>query len=77
MDQKEMLTNKSFCPLPWTGFIVRQNGDIKNCVLSSDIIGNINDTPINEILEGEKNLKIKQQMLADRKPTRLLQTRRE
>jgi len=69
MDQKEMLTNKSFCPLPWTGFIVRQNGDIKNCVLSSDIIGNINDTPINEILEGEKNLKIKQQMLADRKPT--------
>jgi sulfatase maturation enzyme AslB (radical SAM superfamily) len=32
------------------------------------VIGNINDTPIEEILKGEKNQKIKQQMLANQKP---------
>ena len=69
MDAKQLLKNKSFCPLPWTGFIVRQNGDIKNCILSKDVIGNINEAPINEILNGEKNKKIKQQMLLDQKPS--------
>src|SRR6056300_1331902 len=68
MDAKQLIKNKSFCPLPWTGFIVQQNGEIKNCVLSTEVIGNINDMPIEEILKGEKNQKIKQQMLADQKP---------
>lgn len=69
MDPKQILKNKSFCPLPWTGFIVQQNGEIKNCVLSNDAIGNINDTPIEQILKGEKNKSIKQQMLSDSKPS--------
>ena len=69
MDPKEIFKNKSFCPLPWTGFIVQQNGDIKNCVLANNVIGNINDKSIEEILGGEKNLKIKQQILSDQKPT--------
>ena len=68
MDAKQLIKNKSFCPLPWTGFIVQQNGEIRNCVLSTEVIGNINDTPIEEILKGEKNQKIKQQMLANQKP---------
>ena len=59
MDAKQLIKNKSFCPLPWTGFIVRQNGDIKNCILSTQVIGNIDDAPIGEILNGEKNKKIK------------------
>lgn len=69
MDAKQLIKNKSFCPLPWTGFIVRQNGDIKNCILSTQVIGNIDDAPIGEILNGEKNKKIKQQMLSDQKPS--------
>lgn len=69
MHAKEILTNKSFCPLPWTGFIVQQNGDVKNCVLSSEVIGNIDANSIEEILAGEKNIKIKEEMLADKKPT--------
>ena len=69
MDAEQLIKNKSFCPLPWTGFIVRQNGDIKNCILSTQVIGNIDDAPISEILNGEKNKKIKQQMLADQKPS--------
>ncbi len=68
MDAKQLIKNKSFCPLPWTGFIVRQNGDIKNCILSTEVIGNIDDAPINDILAGEKNKKIKQQMLSNQKP---------
>lgn len=68
MDAKEILTNKSFCPLPWTGFIIQQNGDVKNCVLSKEIIGNIDAHPIEEILIGEKNIKIKKDMLANKSP---------
>jgi MoaA/NifB/PqqE/SkfB family radical SAM enzyme len=68
MHAKEILTNKSFCPLPWTGFIVQQNGDVKNCVLSKEVIGNIDASSIEEILAGEKNIKIKEEMLADKKP---------
>ena len=69
MHAKEILTNKSFCPLPWTGFIIQQNGDVKNCVLSKEVIGNIDTNSIEEILVGEKNIKIKREMLADKKPT--------
>jgi radical SAM protein with 4Fe4S-binding SPASM domain len=69
MDTKKILTNKSFCPLPWTGFIVQQNGDIKNCVLAKDVIGNINKHSIQEILSGESNNEIKKQMLSDHKPS--------
>jgi len=68
MDAKQLIKNKSFCPLPWTGFIVQQNGEIRNCVLATEVIGNINDTPIEKILKGERNQKIKQQMLANQKP---------
>lgn len=69
MDAKELLTNRSFCPLPWTGFIVQQNGDIKNCVLAKDVIGNIDIEPIENILNGERNTKIKRQMLDNQKPS--------
>jgi radical SAM protein with 4Fe4S-binding SPASM domain len=69
MHAKEILTNKSFCPLPWTGFIIQQNGDVKNCVLSKEVIGNIDTNSIEEILAGEKNIKIKEEMLTDKKPT--------
>jgi len=69
VDAKKLLTNKSFCPLPWTGFIVQQNGDVKNCVLSNEVIGNINNESIEKILGGAKNQHIKEQMLSDSKPS--------
>lgn len=69
MDAKKILTNRSFCPLPWTGFIVQQNGDVKNCVLARDVIGNINNLPIEKILKGESNNNIKKAMLSDSNPT--------
>jgi len=68
MDAKEILTNKSFCVLPWTGFELEPNGNVKNCIISKSVIGNIEEQNITSILLGEENLKIKQQMLKDKKP---------
>jgi radical SAM protein with 4Fe4S-binding SPASM domain len=68
MDAKKILTNKSFCVLPWTGFELEPNGNIKNCIISTSKIGNIEKQDITSILSGEENLKIKQQMLEDKKP---------
>ena len=69
MEAKKIIKNKSFCPLPWTGFIVQQNGDIKNCVLAKEVIGNINERTIQQILSGQDNKKIKKQMLSGNKPS--------
>jgi len=63
-----MMRNKSFCALPWTGFIVEQDGNVKNCVLAQESLGNINHSDIKDIMEGEVNTRIKKQMLADLKP---------
>jgi len=68
MDAKKILTNKSFCVLPWTGFELEPNGNIKNCIISTSKLGNIEEQDITSILSGEENLKIKREMLADKKP---------
>jgi len=68
MEAKKILTNKSFCVLPWTGFELEPNGNIKNCIISTSKLGNIEKQDIASILSGEENLKIKQQMLEDKKP---------
>jgi radical SAM protein with 4Fe4S-binding SPASM domain len=68
MDAKKILTNKSFCVLPWTGFELEPNGNIKNCIISTSTIGNIQKEDITKILAGDKNLKIKKEMLDDKKP---------
>lgn len=68
MDRKKILTNKSFCVLPWTGFELEPNGKVKNCIISTETIGNIQQQDIQSILGGEQNLKIKRNMLDDKKP---------
>ncbi len=68
MDAKKLLQNKSICALPWTGFELEPGGGVKNCVISTEYIGNINNTPIKSILGGSANLQRKEDMLADRKP---------
>ena len=68
MDTKEILTNKSFCTLPWTGFELEPNGNIKNCIISKEKLGNIEQQHIESILLGEKNTSLKEKMMADQKP---------
>jgi MoaA/NifB/PqqE/SkfB family radical SAM enzyme len=68
MTPKELLTNKSFCPVPWTGFHIDPTGTVKNCVCSFKNIGNIREQSINEVLTGSLNTKVKQDILANTKP---------
>lgn len=68
MDVKKIFTNKSFCVLPWTGFELEPNGSVKNCIISTDKIGNIHQESIEKIMLGEKNTELKKSMLSDRKP---------
>jgi len=68
MDSKKMLTNKSFCPLPWSGFELEPNGNVKNCIISKEKLGNINQDSISSIIQSKKNLLLKKDMLADKKP---------
>lgn len=63
MNEKEYLTNKNFCPMPWTGLMYNFDGNIKNCIRSSRSIGNIQSNSVEDILSGEKNLETKKNML--------------
>ena len=65
MDAKTYLTKKSFCVLPWTGVYIQPNGDVRNCAVTKDILGNINNDPLEGILVGSINTEIKTEMLGD------------
>ena len=68
MDPKKIIRNKSFCVLPWSGFELEPNGNVKNCIISTETIGNINESHIKDILLGSKNKTLKKEMLDDKKP---------
>ena len=62
MDNKDYLTNKNFCPIPWTGFMYNFDGTVKNCIRNPAPIGNLKDNTITEILQGNINLTTKHNM---------------
>jgi hypothetical protein len=31
------LLDKNFCVIPWTGFELEPNGNVKNCIISKEI----------------------------------------
>jgi hypothetical protein len=68
MTPKDIVTNKAFCPLPWTGFYADISGTVKNCICSRESIGNLKNNSIQDILNGPVNTKIKQQILDKQKP---------
>ena len=76
MDAKTYLTKESFCVLPWTGVYIQPNGEVRNCAITKDTLGNINDTDLESILRGELNQTIKQDMLNDIKHPRCGQCHR-
>ena len=55
MTPKDIFANKAFCPIPWTGLMYNFNGDVKNCIRSAEVLGNIKDNTIEEILLGDNN----------------------
>jgi len=66
MTPRDMLTNPTFCPMPWTGLMYNFDGKIKNCIRSAGPLGNIKDQPIKSILVGN-NLS-RQQQIIDQQP---------
>lgn len=56
MTPKDMLTNPYFCPMPWTGLMYNFDGKVKNCIRSAGPIGDLQETPIEQILTGPKNV---------------------
>jgi len=56
MNPKDVLTNKHFCPMPWTGLMYNFDGKVKNCIRSDDKIGDVKDAPIEQIMLGSKNV---------------------
>ena len=46
MKPKDYLTNKKFCPMPWTGLMYNVDGKVKYCIRSANEIGNIKDTAL-------------------------------
>ena len=62
MNEKDYLTNKNFCPIPWTGFMYNFDGTVKNCIRNQTPIGNLKDNSLTEILQGEVNLTTKHNM---------------
>jgi sulfatase maturation enzyme AslB (radical SAM superfamily) len=65
MTPKDVLTNRSFCPMPWTGLMYNFDGKVKNCIRSQDNmpIGNICHQPIEDILIGQENVNRQQDII--------------
>jgi MoaA/NifB/PqqE/SkfB family radical SAM enzyme len=63
MTPRDMLTNPTFCPMPWTGMMYNFNGEVKNCIRSAGPLGNIKDQPIDQILVD--NNRPRQQQIVD------------
>jgi len=67
MDHKRYLTNKAFCPLPWTGFYVEPTGKVKNCVVATDKLGDVSDSHIQDIMRAPTNIYVQESMLDGKK----------
>lgn len=67
MNARDMLTNPHFCPMPWTGLMYNFDGTVKNCIRSSESIGDVKNTPIEQILLGPKNTE-NQQLIDQGRP---------
>lgn len=63
MTPKDVLTNRRFCPLPWTGFMYNHDGAVKNCIRSTETIGDVKHNTIEEIMQGTANLERQRSML--------------
>jgi MoaA/NifB/PqqE/SkfB family radical SAM enzyme len=57
MNSKEYLTNRAFCPVPWTSIMYNFDGTVKNCIRSAGPIGNIRDSDIEQILGNDHLIK--------------------
>ena len=63
MTPKDMLTNRTFCPVPWTGLMYNFDGKVKNCIRSAGTIGDIKTDTIQDIMLGSTNVSAQQNIV--------------
>ncbi|MBL7069138.1 MAG: radical SAM protein [Candidatus Omnitrophica bacterium] len=61
--------NKNFCILPWHNFLITSNGDTYVCGVTdtrreNEILGNVNDSSISDIWNGENFSRLRYEMLS-------------
>lgn len=59
---KDLLFHDSMCVLPWHGFTLFPNGDVKNCAVSNESLGNIHKSFLPDLLDNQINQTIRQDM---------------
>jgi MoaA/NifB/PqqE/SkfB family radical SAM enzyme len=61
--------NENFCPAPWVSLYIEPTGQVENCCVSKNLLGNINHTnDIKEIIFSPTNKKIQKTILNDKYP---------
>jgi radical SAM protein with 4Fe4S-binding SPASM domain len=70
MNKNTFLNHNSLCPLPWNGIFVNPDGKVKNCAISNQVIGDVNQEPIQNIINNNLNQSIRQDMLNNIKHSR-------
>lgn len=66
MTPKDMLTNRTFCPIPWTGLMYNFDGQVKNCIRSAGSIGDLKQNTISDIVTGSTNVSAQQNIINNR-----------
>ena len=63
MTPKDMLTNRYFCPIPWTGLMYNFDGTIKNCTRSAGTLGDLKNDDLQHILTNSTNVSAQQNII--------------
>ena len=62
---KDLVFHKSLCVLPWHGFMLFPNGDVKNCAISKETLGNLHTQFLPDILNNQHSQQIRADMQQD------------
>ena len=68
MTPKDFFYHPTLCPIPWNGVYIEPDGRVNTCAVAQESLGNIKDTPIQDILTGKVNRSIKLHQINKQKP---------
>ena len=63
--EKDTMTNV-YCTAPWNGLTVKEDGIVRTCCSGRTALGDLNTTPINDILSNRNIIEIKQSLLSSK-----------
>jgi radical SAM protein with 4Fe4S-binding SPASM domain len=62
------IVSKTLCTEPWSHLEINNQGQIRPCCVSSQILGNINKNSIKEIFSGDEMIQLRHQLISGQKP---------